>query len=332
MKIIIPAAGKGTRLKPHTLSTPKPLLEVAGKPILQYILEETQKLKPEETYIIIKHKKKEVEKFLEEKKYEKVKLVLQENKKGDAIAIKNALEKIKEDTEVLIFFGDTLIDFDIKKVLKTKNNVDSLVFVKKVEEPQHYGVIEVEYKYVIGIEEKPENPKSNLALIGAYYFKSSKYLHKKIEEIIEKKMTFKDEYKLATVLELMIKENKKIKPLIVKEWYDCGRPKVLLEANKYFLRKKSKTKKAVIQNTAIIMPPVTIGKNTKIKNSIIGKNVSISKNVIIENSIIENSIILEGVKIKNVVLKDSIIGKNSMIESTIKKMNVGESSELHLDY
>ncbi len=337
MIIIIPSAGKGTRLKPHTLSTPKPLFEVAGKPILSYILEETKKFKPEKTYIIVKYKKDDFKKYLEEKKLKKTILVEQEDKKGDAIAIKNALEKIKEKKEILIFFGDTLIDFDLKKILKEKNNVDSLVFVKKVEEPQHYGVIELEKGMIKSIEEKPEKPKSNLALIGAYYFKDSKYLHKKIKEIIEKKLTIKGEYKLAKALELMLKENKKIKPLIVKEWYDCGRPKVLLEANKYFLEKKAKeknkkNKEKIIQDNSLIVSPTTIGKNTKIEKSIIGPYTSISKNAIIKNSIIENTIILEGAIIENTIIKDSIIGKNSIVKSSIKKINVGEQSDLHLDY
>ncbi len=335
MIVIIPSAGKGTRLKPHTLSTPKPLLEVAGKPIIKYIIEEVQKLKPKKILVVVKHKKEEFEKFLEKNKEKNIILIEQEEKKGDAIAIKSALKKLDEKEkkeELLIFFGDTLIDFNIKEILTKKNDTDSLVFVKKVEEPQHYGVIELKEKKIVGIEEKPEKPKSNLALIGAYYFKNSKKLEKNINYLIKNNITYKGEYKLADVLKKMIEEKQKIKPLIVKEWYDCGRPETLLEANKYFLRKKSKNKKTVISKNSLIIPPVSIGKNTKIKKSIIGKNVSISKNVIIENSIIEDSIISEGAIIKNIVLKNSIIGKNSIVESSIKKMNLGEKNDLHLDF
>jgi len=339
MKVIIPVAGVGSRLKPHTFSTPKPLVEVAGKSILSYILDEVVKLSPSEIILIVGHLKNSIENFT--RGYlpkENLKFIYQELKNGDGGAIKLALDYMKikdeEDEDVFIVFGDTLIDFNLKESLKRNQGFDGIIFSREVEEPQHYGILYVDKDDIISnIIEKPENPKSNIAVIGAYWFNSFYKLSNKVDEIFEKHITSKGEYKLADVIKLFVRDKidkNRIKSVKVDGWFDCGRPEVLLEANKYYLSKLGNSKK-ILKDDSVIIGPSYISKNAIVKKSIIGPNTSISTEAYIENSIIENCIIGKGAHIYNLHLKDSLIGKEVVLKGTIKKLNIGEKSDFSLE-
>ncbi|MEM2115959.1 MAG: sugar phosphate nucleotidyltransferase [Candidatus Woesearchaeota archaeon] len=334
MKAIIPVAGKGTRLKPHTHSTPKPLLEIAGKPILAYIIDEILTVSEiDEIVLILGHLGKEIESYISGYvKEKKISFVYQEVLNGDGGAIRLGIENIlkgtRVDDDLLIIFGDTLIDFNLRKALKEKEKYDGIIFAKEVKEPWMYGVIVTnEQGIIIDIEEKPQKPKSNLAVIGAYWFKSMNLVYKKILTLFEKNITTKGEYKLADAMGLMIKENHCLKAIKVKEWFDCGRVDILLEANKYMLDKLCEGKK-VVRGNCLIIGPAYVAHTAQIENSIIGPYASIGENTKIKNCIIKNSIIGKGTTLNNLTIYDSVIGKEVVVESQEKKLNIGDNSVL----
>jgi glucose-1-phosphate thymidylyltransferase len=332
MKVVIPVAGVGSRLKPHTNTIPKPLMQVAGKAMLDYVIEDALSINPEELIFIVGYKRESIKKHVLEK-YPNVKkrFIVQKKRDGDGSAVRLGLEDIKEDSELLIIFGDTLIDFSLKNALKNRKNVDGIVFGMEVEDPRHYGVINLDKNNnIVSIEEKPEKPKSNIAIIGTYYFKSLQEVKLLLNFFYKKQETINGEYKIAQVLQELVKnKNKILKSSLVKKWFDCGRPEILLRSNQYFLKKNSKNSN-ILKKDYVIVPPCFIAKSAVIKNSIIGPYVSIADNVIIENSIIENSIINQSSSIKSVLLHDSLVGKEVVVEGKSTKINIGEKSQLIL--
>lgn len=333
MKVVIPVAGIGSRLKPHTFSTPKPLMEVAGKAILSYIVDEVLRLNPTEVIFVVGHLRSSIEDYIL-KNYPQMNSVFvnQIVADGDGSAIRLALNHTNEDEEVLVVFGDTLIDFDIKKVIDSDKNSDCLVFVMEVAEPQHYGVVNLDTKgNIVETEEKPENPKSNLAIIGAYYFKSSFVLRDYLNGFYENKITVKNEYKLIQgIQEYISKGSFKVRASKVKKWFDCGRVSVLLEANQYFLEKYSKGK-IVTSGTSIIIPPSFVHKSAVLDGCVIGPYVSIGENCYLKDVGVKRSIINPGASIKNIILSDSLIGKDAKLRDKARQMNIGEKSEIYLE-
>lgn len=336
MKVIIPVAGLGSRLKPHTFTTPKPLMEVAGKPILEYVLEKIIKLNPEEIILIIGYHKDKIKDYLS-KNYPKlnIKLVEQKVMDGDGGAIREGLKSIKKDDELYIIFGaDTLIDFNLKKELnKLKPKYDAIIFSKKVKNPSNYGILNLDSQNeIISVQEKPENPKSDLAIIGAYYFKSLIKVKNYLNEFYENNIKVKNEFKIVQVIGKYIKnEDLKITTAIVDEWFDCGRPEVLLDANKYFLEKNSKNRTMIKKQNFIIIPPVYISKSAKIENCIIGPFASIGDNCNLKNTIVKYSIINSNSNIKKKILNSSIVGKEVILEGKSERLNIGDRSEIILE-
>ena len=334
MKIIVPMAGVGSRLKPHTHTVPKPLIEVAGKPILEYVIEDILKLNPDEIVFVVGYKRESIKDYI--KKFHpdlNCKFVIQKTRDGDGSAIRLGLEEIDEDDETFVIFGaDTLVDFDIKKAISLNKDSDAVIFGMEVDEPQHYGVMDItENNEVYAVEEKVEKPKSNLAIIGAYYFKSSLILKKLLNEFHDKGETIKGEYKLVQAIESYIKmKDTSIKSYSVKKWFDCGRVEVLLEANRYFLEKHSKGTTS-IRGSSIIMPPSYVSSTAVIENSVIGPYASIGDETIIKDTIIKNSIVNYKSKISHLILHNSLIGKEVILHGKPSKINIGEKSEIFLD-
>lgn len=335
MKIIIPVAGIGSRLKPHTFTTPKPLMEVAGKPIIDYVLDDVKKLNPSEVVFVVGYKKQAVKEYVLEK-YPQLNssFVYQKVRDGDGSAVRLALETINEDDDFYVIYGaDTLVDFNVKKAITTNKGTDALIFAMKVPNPSSYGVVNYDENYnITQVEEKPQKPKSDLAIIGAYYFKSTFTIRNHLRHFYDNKITEKDEFRLIQAIRQLVEdENKIVKVYPVDEWFDCGRIEVLLNANKYFLSKKSNGSKISIRDTSIVIPPVYIHKDAVIKNSVIGPNVSIGKGAKLENVNISNSIINPNSDIKNVILSNSLIGKEVIYKDKMKQLNIGDKSELILE-
>lgn len=324
MKVIIPLAGKGTRLRPHTHSKPKPLIKVAGKAVLGHILDRLKNLDISEITFITGEMGEQIKEYIGKHYSFKTRFIHQHELLGDGYAISLAADEGNED--VLIVFVDTIFDTDLSIIKRIKG--EGIVWVKQTDNPERFGIVTVKNGFITQIEEKPKNPVSNLAVIGLYYFKNAKTVFKYLAEIINRKTTTNAEYRLADAMALMIKDNIKLEAPEVDVWADCGKPETLLETNRYLLNNgQGNGAKATSVNTVII-PPVYIDASAKIENSIIGPNVSIAGNCSIKNSMIQDSIIDQNSKVENCALRGSLIGDSAVIRDTFRKLNVGDNSEI----
>lgn len=326
MKVIIPVAGSGTRLRPHTLTQPKVLMNVAGHPMIYHIVNQVIKDKIASSIVMITgNMGEQIEKYLNGTFKFRFDFIKQSKPLGLGHAIHCAEPAFAGDEEVLIILGDTLFDVDLKKMCRNKYSV---IGVKKVDDPRRFGVVEKNRKGIITrFVEKPSTPKvspSNEAIVGLYYLKSSKELFKSLDSIIKKDIKSKGEYQLTDALEDMINNKIQMTTYNVDGWLDCGKPETLLETNSYLLKKQGRNYKIP---GSIIKAPVYLGKNTKIEECIIGSNVTIGDNCFIKNCIIENSIIDSNNTIENVMLKDTIMGKNCKVIQKKMTYNLGEYSE-----
>lgn len=318
VKVVIPAAGEGRRLKPHTHTTPKPLLSVAGKPIIGHIMERVKELAPEEVIMIIAPSGNQIEKYLKENFSLKFQFVIQEEPKGLGDAIYRAKPYFK-DEPCLIILGDTIIDIPLTNLLGEENWIG----VKKVDDPKRFGIVEIKNGNITKIVEKPAEPKSNLAIVGIYYIFNSASLFAALEKIIKENIKTRGEYQLSDALEIMIEENINFKGYPVEYWLDCGTPEALIQTNRYLLQTTNYFKE---REGSLIIPPVYIHDSAIIENSIVGPFVSISSEVEIRNSIIKDSIINQGSYIENSLLESTILGENSVVKDKPLRLNLGSFS------
>jgi glucose-1-phosphate thymidylyltransferase len=322
MKALIPVGGRGTRLKPHTLTTPKPLITVAGKPILFHIIDRIMPYKPEELVLVIPPDGENIFKAVQEG-YPQImsSYVVQEKPLGLGHAIRVGLD-VASNSELLIVLGDTIIDI----VLNEEDFKHDFIGVKEVDNPSRYGVAVIDQDgYVVQVIEKPNHFVSNLAISGIYYFRNSHLLRDALDYIISQDIRTKGEFQLTDAIQHMLNGNYHPKAVFIEDWYDCGTVESLLATNKYLLHKHS-TKK-VFPN-ALIIPPCYIDEEAEISNSLVGPYVSIGRGAKIFNSIIQNSIINEYAEVENIILTSSIIGKDSYLKGSAKVVNLGDSSEM----
>ncbi|MEM4261302.1 MAG: sugar phosphate nucleotidyltransferase [Candidatus Woesearchaeota archaeon] len=323
MKVIIPMAGKGTRLRPHTHTRPKPLMFIAGKPMLGHILDSIKDYQISEVIFVISGFEDVIRDYVKKYKF-KSSFVHQKEALGPAHAIWQTRDFFKcIDEEILIIYADTIFETDMNVLKKPEENI---IWVKEVKDPRRFGVVILKNGNIINLEEKAEKPKSNLAITGMYFLKSSKLFFKALDYVIENNLREKGEFYINTVLIKMMKEGEIFIPKTLNVWLDCGTPETVLTTNQYLLKKNhkdySKPKKS------IIVEPVYIGKNSIIKNSIIGPYVSIGDDTHIENSIIKNSIINNNAHIQDTQIKDSLIGFNTEVKGTMKIINIGDDSKI----
>jgi len=329
MKVIIPVAGFGTRLRPHTLTNPKVLLNVGGKPMIYYIIDQLIKDKIATSIILITgFLGDKIKNYLDNTFDFKFDYIVQDEPKGLGHAVYCAKPVFKNKNEdTLIILGDTLFDVQLKKMTGGK---DSVIGVKKVEDPRRFGVVEKDSNgYITRFVEKPSSKEvspSNEAIVGLYYLKNSISLFKSLEYIMENNITVKNEFQLTDALENMINNNEKMKTFNVQGWLDCGKPETLLETNRYILNKRNKKINKEFPNSKIIYP-VHIGKNVEITYSIIGPFTTVNDNCKISNSIIKDSILEKDVSIENCIIKESIIGEGAIIKREIHKISMGNNSE-----
>lgn len=325
MKAIIPAAGEGTRLRPHTYHVPKALLHVGGKPILGHIIDSVLNSGINDIAFIIGYKGDKIKEYVD-KYYSGIKknYFIQKEINGIAGAVILAGDYLDDDP-VFIVLGDTIFETDLDKVFE--ENITSLG-VKEVEDPKRFGIAELNSNgYVAKLIEKPENPSTNLALAGLYYVKQGKDLKSAIEKLIEQDRRTKNEFQITDSFQIMIEEGEQIKTFKLTGWYDCGKFDALLETNKTLLEGKKNTGN---YNNSLIFDNVYISDGVFIENSMIKPYVSISHGSSINNSIIENSIIGENVSVNNAILKDSVIGNNAVITGESHSLNIGDNSKIDL--
>ena len=322
MKSIILLAGLGTRLRPHTYSKPKPLVQVAGKPVLGHILDSLGGLQIDETIFVVGYLGEQIQKYVAERYPQmQARYVEQTEMKGQAHAIRLAKDFIDQD--VLIIFGDTIWETDFTRLARVTH--DGLIYVKEVSDPRRFGVALLQDGFVTKFVEKPTTPISNLAVVGVYYFRDWRRLMNAIDVVIERNIQLKGEYFLADAMQLMIEGGARMEVETIPGWKDCGTREAILETNRYLLSKSGHAKPI---EGSVILPPVYISDCARIVNSIIGPYVSISEYAVVETSIVRDCIISEGAHIENRVLESSLIGKDARVRGTFQRMNVGDSSEI----
>ena len=324
MRAIIPVGGFGTRLKPHTLTHPKVLLNVGGKPIISHIVEKLIEEKITDVTFIVGYLGEKIEEYITST-FPQINACYVEQKEllGLGHAIYQAAKTFNNE-EIIIILGDTVFDVDISQITKLET---SSLGVKLVDDPRRFGVAELENGFISKLIEKPINPTTNLALVGLYFIKNSKLLASCLEQLFNKNIRTNDEYQLTDALQIMIDNGEKFSTFPVEGWYDCGKPETLLSTNQFILS-KSGHNEAI--DSVVIIEPVYISKTAKIKNSVIGPFVSIGNNCEIFDSVIKNSIINKNSKVEKMILTDSIIGADAKVKGSQHKMNVGDSLELEL--
>lgn len=330
LKAIIPVAGLGSRLRPHTHTQPKSLIPVAGKPILAHIVDDLIEQGFEEFVFIIGYLGDKIEKYITQN-YPNIKpfFVVQTKGKGTAHAIWLAKDLIQEEDTIFIVFGDTIFKADLTEILS--NNITSLG-VKKVEDPRQFGVAELsEDGWVKKLVEKPSIPKSNLALIGIYKIGNTALFKNSLNYVIDNEIKSHGEYHLTDVLMEMYQSGEQISTFSVESWFDCGKKDILLETNAILLKlgDYAAARSEQYDNT-IIVEPVYIGENVKVSNSIIGPNVSIGDNTNIQYSIIKDSIIGSYTQLDTANLNKSVVGNDSLLKGTSLSLNLGDNTEIKI--
>ncbi|MBA3467730.1 MAG: NTP transferase domain-containing protein [Gemmatimonadaceae bacterium] len=324
MKVIIPLAGKGTRLRPHTHLTPKPMMKVAGKPVMSYVLDELKKLgNVEQVVYITGHLKEKVEAFARAEL--NVPSVFIEQKVQDGTAGAIALAREYVDQPVLIIFVDTIFDADLSQV-KTVD-ADGIIWVKEVEDYQRFGVVVTDKDgNMTKIIEKPKTPISKRANIGLYYMRNWKLLFEGIEYVLSQPKN-QGEYFLTDAFQYMIDNGAKIRVVDVEGWYDAGKIETMIETNQAMLaRGRAKRPKSAGDST--IIDPVYIGEGVTLKRSKIGPNVSIGDGTSLEDTELSHSIVGEKSKISKSVLSNSLVGDETILIGVKGEVTLGDHSEV----
>jgi glucose-1-phosphate thymidylyltransferase len=329
MKAIIPVAGAGTKLRPHTYTQPKALIPLAGKTILSINVDQLHEAGINEFIFIVGYLGEKIQDYIKAK-YPKLTchFIYQNIRKGTAHAV-DLTKKLVNDDEVFIALGDTICEYDIKAVLASPH---SMLGVKKVDDPRDFGVAEItENGNIKKVVEKPAIPKSNMALVGLYKIRDSKLLFSCLSNIITNEIKSHDEFNLTDALQCMITGGEIFKSFKVENWFDCGRKESLLESNSILLQKfgGSIAEPNHFENT-IFIPPVSIAEGCDIKNSIIGPHVAMGENTVVHSSIIKASIIGSFSKLYDVVLDDSLIGNDTEVIGETRSLNIGDNTEINL--
>ncbi len=324
MKVIIPLAGLGTRLRPHTYTRPKPLINVAGKPMLAYILDKFRDLEVEEFIFVVGHLGDQIEKYVsEEYKSFKAKYIVQEEMLGQAHAIWLCRDYV--DGPVFMVFGDTFFEADLTEI--KAQPPDSIAYVHEVSDPRRFGVAIVgPDSHIEKFVEKPASMDNRLAVIGMYYFSDGPALMRACDELMEKDIRTKGEYFLADALNLMIPQGYRFVTRTVDVWHDSGKPETVLETNRYLLDHGRDNSAQVSYSNSVIIPPVNIHPSASIEYSVVGPYATIGQHCTIVRSIIQDSIIDAEAQIEDSAMDQSLIGKEAVVQGRYQRFNVGDST------
>jgi glucose-1-phosphate thymidylyltransferase len=334
MRIIVPMAGMGKRLRPHTLTTAKPLLPIAGQPIVQRLVQDIVKVsqqKVEEIAYVVGRFGDEVERHLIDVAASlgaQGTIHYQDDPLGTAHAILCAKSALHGP--VTVAFADTLFNADSE----LDQNNDGVLWVQKIEDPRQFGVVVLDQNGVISeFQEKPQTFVSDLAMIGIYYFKDGNRLREELEYLIDNGIMNGNEYQLPDALRNMVRKGARFTPGTVKDWMDCGNKEAMVETNSSYLRyhatKEWISKNAIIENSLVI-EPCYIEAGAQIRNSIVGPGVSIGSGAVVENSRISDSIVQASATIKDARLHKAMVGKSAEITGTLNDVSLGDFSKIRL--
>jgi len=328
MKIVVPMAGRGSRLRPHTLTIPKPLVPVGGKPIVHRLVQDIAKTcteKIDEIAFVIGDFGKDVENELikvAEELGAKGKIYYQDKALGTAHAVLCAADSLKGP--VVVAFADTLFKADFTM----DEDADGVLWVKQIDDPSAFGVVQLDEEgFITDFVEKPSTFVSDLAMIGIYYFKEAEKLKTELQYLIDNGIIKGGEYQLPDALRNLTKKGAKFKPGKVSEWLDCGNKKVTVHTNQRVLefdKDKDLVSPDLNNKNSVVIPPCYIGEHVVLENSVIGPHVSLGRGTTVKNSVVTNSIVQKNAMITNSILQDSMIGNNAKILSHGKVISIGD--------
>lgn len=327
MKAIIPVAGAGAKLRPHTYTQPKALIPIAGKTILSFIVDQLHGAGINEFIFIVGYLGEKIQEYVKETyPHLHCHFVFQNERQGTGHAIELTRNIVGED-EVFVALGDTICEYDVQEMVSSPV---SMLGVKKVDDPRSFGVAEInDDGFIDHVVEKPSIPKSNMALVGLYKIKETHFLFECLHKLLEQNIMSYGEYNLTDALDCMIKSGAKFKSLKVRNWFDCGKKETLLESNATLMKKfGGKVHESVQSENSIIIPPVSIGPGCVIKNSIIGPHVAIGADTNIQYSIVRDSIIGSYTTLYEVVLDNSLIGSDASVKGLSRSLNIGDNTEI----
>jgi glucose-1-phosphate thymidylyltransferase len=329
MKIIVPMAGVGKRMRPHTLTVPKPLLPIAGKPIVQRLVEDIASVCKdpiEEIAFVIGDFGEECERKLEAIASDlgaKASIHYQEEALGTAHAVLCAGDRL--EGKAVVAFADTLFRSD----LQMDEDAEGVIWVKKVEDdPSSFGLVTLDEEgYIADMVEKPEDPPSDLAIIGIYYFRDAAHLKRELQYLVDNDIKEKGEYQLTNALERMKEQGVRFEAGQVDEWLDCGKKDLTVHTNQRvleFKRDEEMLASDLENRNSIVIPPCYIGKGVILENSVVGPHVSIGEGTEVQESVLRNSIVQTHSKLRGVNLANSMIGNRAVIDEPPKDMSVGD--------
>lgn len=328
MKAIIPVAGTGTKLRPHSYTQPKALIPLANKTVLSIIIDQLKDAGVDEFIFIIGYWGDKIVRYVKEKHSDIVAhFVSQEDRMGVGHAISLAKDLVKDD-EVIITLGDTICEYDVNEVLR---NPGSYIGLRKVDNPKDFGVAELDADGNIeSVIEKPSIPKSNMAIVGIYKIVETEILFDCLERNINSGLLTHGEFNITDAIDCMIGKGVKFRSFKVDNWFDAGNKDTLLKSNATLLKKLGlKIDNTTYPNTVII-PPVSIGAGCKIENSIIGPNVSLGEYTNMSQSIVRDSIVGSYCNLSDIVLEESLIGSDTMVKGETRSLNIGDNTNIDL--
>jgi glucose-1-phosphate thymidylyltransferase len=329
MKAIIPVAGAGTKLRPHTYTQPKALIPLAGKTILSIIVDQLKEVGVTDFIFIIGYLGEKIKDYVQVNYPElNTHFITQNERQGTGHAIEITKEIVGND-ELIIVLGDTIAEYDLKYMIEAPY---SILAVKKVDDPRNFGVAEIgEDGIITKLVEKPAIPKSNMAIVGVYKIKETEILFQCLNKIQDRKERSYDDFNLTDALDCMIQNGAIFHSLKVENWFDCGQKDSLLASNAILLKKfGNNMAESCVQNNTIIIPPVSIGNGCIIKNSVIGPNVAIGENTTVSHAIIKDSIIGAYSNLYEIVLNNSLIGSDAEVKGVSRNLNIGDNTAIDL--
>jgi len=327
MKAIIPVAGAGTKLRPHTYTQPKALIPIAGKTILSFIVDQLHEAGINEFIFIVGYLGEKIQEYVNQTyPHLTTHFVYQNERHGTGHAIELTRNIVGTD-EVFVVLGDTICEYDIKEVLQSPY---SMLGIKKVDDPRNFGVATInEDGFIEQVVEKPTIPKSNMALVGLYKIKETHFLFECLHHLFTQNIKTEGQYDLTDALDCMIQRGAKFQSFRVKNWFDCGKKETLLESNATLMKKFGGYVSENIQSeNSIFIPPVSIGPGCVLKNAIIGPHVSIGANTTIQYSAVRDSIIGSYTNLYEVVLDNSLIGSDASVKGLGRSLNIGDNTEI----
>lgn len=329
MKIILPMAGFGTRLRPHTWDVPKPLVPLAGKTMIDHVLDRLMVLEPEEIICIVGYLGDQIETYIKGRYNVPTRFVVQPEMLGQADAIIRTREFVTGDA--LIMFADTIFEADFTPLRGLQGRgIDGAIYVKEIDDPRRFGIAVLDGEgFATQLVEKPEDPVSNLALVGIYYFADIGALYAAIDALIASGKALKGEYYLADAVQLLIDGGQRLTTYPIPVWEDCGKPEEMLQTNRYLLAKGyDGDGQPALCGDSVIIPPVAIDPSATLTRSVVGPHASIGAGVTLDGVAIDNSIVGDGATLAHTTLTGSIISAGATVHGAVQRLNLGATASI----